>query len=790
MQQTSLLALDISRLPTRWAMHAILSAHSKEERRGLCATLTEEQVTRIWQLLPQEKIERVAAELIDRLQQLRHGRGLNSHLDDWSAVMSLIYRSSTCVAVELWRGVRHDPVLRAFVLPHYAEETIESPVRFPDRSLSFPVTYEIASQIGNDPLIFAAIMRQLYYASDRPGKGDGRWKFLEEHVTDRLAGALFARWRSYEDEEGVARAVLSRSLAGTSLNPPLTKLALFEILQSRAWWQLYEVQEGANLVLITAPYEELTCSELMNIDFEQFPSEVAALWILSGSSLEEKWERCCRLEDPPLIRALQAFPVNRDSELFEHSWIVIRTRFCLSIQEGNYYQAREIWRCLEQPRDRLRLLEEVRFTHDQVVNMGRTLELSSTRRFQAMLRFTQPPIPCHSPAPSPFSDPEGWIASLCTPSPFSLSRHQLEGLGLSGLPRPFSERVKDRWQTGRFHSVNDLSLKFGGETLEMNRSFLAQASPYFNRLLSGEFQENKRSEIALEGVDYVVFLELVELLLTGKIPPNSDRLALAFTADRLDIQWIVHRCQTELVEALENSPCWETLFFPLVETRLHTHFPFDLLNEKINCIARSHREELKQQPQWISWVVQVPQFEAQFDASSSPVAPCTVAADTPDWEGIRERITPDIFLTCNGETLELNRWLLNLFTDRAPEITSRAIDSADLVFWKTVAHYSRTGELLPNSSPKALLDDLKELGHAELRFACERAAWKPKERPAPADLVEILNQAVEADTPLVRIACCEEIWQRAHEIIDDPAYLSLSWEAKERLLVYFEVRIS
>ena len=103
----------------------------------------------------------------------------------------------------------------------------------------------------------------------------------------------------------------------------------------------------------------------------------------------------------------------------------------------------------------------------------------------------------------------------------------------------------------------DISLNIGPErTLRVHRAVLASFSPYFEALLGDNWEEGKKDEIEILGLDENAVSDLVEFAYSGNININKDNVeTLLEAADYLGIEYVKKSCGDFLRDNVDHKTC-------------------------------------------------------------------------------------------------------------------------------------------------------------------------------------------------------------------------------------------
>ncbi|EFP09809.1 hypothetical protein CRE_21329 [Caenorhabditis remanei] len=107
-------------------------------------------------------------------------------------------------------------------------------------------------------------------------------------------------------------------------------------------------------------------------------------------------------------------------------------------------------------------------------------------------------------------------------------------------------------------------------------SYLATHSPYFNTLLLGQFQESKKSEIKLTGIDEDDFQKYLEILYGEQAIDEFTVEGILLVADMYDTPLVVRKCEEFLLKKSKKSL--------KTKLRMSTRFNLELLKKK--CLAK------------------------------------------------------------------------------------------------------------------------------------------------------------------------------------------------------------
>jgi len=119
------------------------------------------------------------------------------------------------------------------------------------------------------------------------------------------------------------------------------------------------------------------------------------------------------------------------------------------------------------------------------------------------------------------------------------------------MARKFS---KDFYHDGR---LSDISLKIGHErTLRVHRAVLASFSPYFEALLGDNWEEGKKDEMEILGLDESAVRDLMEFAYSGNINISKDNVqALLEAANYLGVESVKKSCEDFLKGGVDDKTC-------------------------------------------------------------------------------------------------------------------------------------------------------------------------------------------------------------------------------------------
>ena len=140
------------------------------------------------------------------------------------------------------------------------------------------------------------------------------------------------------------------------------------------------------------------------------------------------------------------------------------------------------------------------------------------------------------------------------------------------LRRSFSDAVEALTASDKNHGSNilnglfamykdgrytDLSLKIGHErTIRVHRAVLASFSPYFEALLGDNWEEGKREEVEILGLDENAVSDLIEFAYSGNIIINKDNVqTLLEAANYLGINFVKKSCGDFLKPGVDDKTC-------------------------------------------------------------------------------------------------------------------------------------------------------------------------------------------------------------------------------------------
>ncbi|KAF1767535.1 hypothetical protein GCK72_007494 [Caenorhabditis remanei] len=123
---------------------------------------------------------------------------------------------------------------------------------------------------------------------------------------------------------------------------------------------------------------------------------------------------------------------------------------------------------------------------------------------------------------------------------------------------------------------SDVVLVINATKFFVSKLYLATHSPYFNTLLLGHFQESKKSEITLTGIDEDDFQKYLEILY-GEQPIDEFTVeGILLVADMYDTPLVVRKCEEFLLKKSKKSL--------KTKLRMSTRFNLELLKKK--CLAK------------------------------------------------------------------------------------------------------------------------------------------------------------------------------------------------------------
>lgn len=117
--------------------------------------------------------------------------------------------------------------------------------------------------------------------------------------------------------------------------------------------------------------------------------------------------------------------------------------------------------------------------------------------------------------------------------------------------------LKGLWATYKSGKYCDITLRIGIEQrLRAHRVVLASFSPYFEALLGDNWEEGKKDEIEVLGLDEDAVRDLIEFAYSGKIDVSKDNVqSLLEAANYLDVEFVKKSCEDFLRTAVDDRTC-------------------------------------------------------------------------------------------------------------------------------------------------------------------------------------------------------------------------------------------
>ncbi|XP_078352469.1 kelch-like protein 5 [Oculina patagonica] len=110
------------------------------------------------------------------------------------------------------------------------------------------------------------------------------------------------------------------------------------------------------------------------------------------------------------------------------------------------------------------------------------------------------------------------------------------------------------YQDGRY---SDVSLKIGHErTLRAHRVVLASFTPYFEALLGHNWEEGRKYELEIQGLDEEAVSKLIKFAYSGSIDINKDNVqALLEASNYLGAEFVKNVCADFLKDVVDDKTC-------------------------------------------------------------------------------------------------------------------------------------------------------------------------------------------------------------------------------------------
>lgn len=117
--------------------------------------------------------------------------------------------------------------------------------------------------------------------------------------------------------------------------------------------------------------------------------------------------------------------------------------------------------------------------------------------------------------------------------------------------------LKGLWATYKTGKYCDITLRIGVEQkLRAHRVVLASFSPYFDALLGDNWEEGKKDEVELLGLDEDAVRDLIEFAYSGQIDISKDNVqTLLEAANYLGVEFVKKSCQVFLRSAIDDRTC-------------------------------------------------------------------------------------------------------------------------------------------------------------------------------------------------------------------------------------------
>lgn len=110
------------------------------------------------------------------------------------------------------------------------------------------------------------------------------------------------------------------------------------------------------------------------------------------------------------------------------------------------------------------------------------------------------------------------------------------------------------YQDGRY---SDVSLKIGHQrTLRAHRVILASFTPYFEALLGDSWEEGRKDELEIQGLDEDAVSSLIKFAYCGSIQINKDNVqTLLEAANYLGVEFVKNSCANFLKDVVDDKTC-------------------------------------------------------------------------------------------------------------------------------------------------------------------------------------------------------------------------------------------
>ena len=221
---------------------------------------------------------------------------------------------------------------------------------------------------------------------------------------------------------------------------------------------------------------------------------------------------------------------------------------------------------------------KVRVTYNSQVK-----EITQLRQAQWTGSFPYVQLPAHY-------DPTGYFSSNGYKYVVFQLTLEFKGTGFDEGERQVLTHLSNLLDT---QSMADVTFIFENEKIDAHSAIVVSASPVICAMLeNNNFEEGVTKEVKIDGIDPVVFKELLRYLYTGKVPKLYEMTEALFLAAHIyHIESLKNFCEQRLIKKLNI----DAVVHYLVLARLYNA---PQLLEASLMLMEENKKEVKARPEW------------------------------------------------------------------------------------------------------------------------------------------------------------------------------------------------